>query len=107
MFENFRKWRRYSISARALIKRRDEGLPKGLIAQVTTISQGGMGFYADVYLEKATRVSVEFLSRAIDEIKKEIVEGSIASVCSQGNDYFMGVAFDREIPYDLFFGFIR
>ncbi len=106
MFETFRKWQRYSISARALIKRRDPGSPRGLIGQVTTISQGGMGFYTETLLEKDTPISVELLFQALDGTKQDILEGRIASVCSSGNDYFLGVAFDREIPHDRFFGII-
>lgn len=103
MFENFRRWQRYSISAKVLIKRRDKGSPKGMIAQVTNISQGGMGFYTDVFMEEATPVSVEFLLYALDRMtKKDILEGKIASVCSLEDDYFVGVAFDREISYDRF-----
>jgi hypothetical protein len=106
MFQSFRRWQRYSISAKALVKRLDAGSPKGLIAQVATISQGGMGFYTDVALEKATPVSVELLFRSADGSAQGVIEGKIASICSQGKDYFTGVAFDNEIPYDRFYGLI-
>lgn len=106
MFESFRRWQRFSISTKALIRRRDKGAPKGLIGQVTTISQGGMGFYSDTLLEKATPVSIELLLQAVDGTRNEIIDGRIASVCTSGDDYFLGVAFDREIPHDKFFGLI-
>ncbi len=106
MFESFRRWQRFSISTKALIKRRDEGSPRGLIGQVTTISQGGMGFYTDILLEKATPVSIELLFQNLDGSKQDVIEGKIASVCSNGNDYFLGIAFDREISHDRFFGII-
>ncbi len=106
MFESFRRWQRYSISAKALIKRRDDGSPKGLIGQVTTISQGGMGFYTDILLEKSTPVSIELLLQAMDGSKQDVIEGRIASVCANGTDYFLGIAFDTEIPHDRFFGLV-
>ena len=106
MFESFRRWQRYSISAKALIRRLDAGSPKGLVAQVTTISQGGMGFYTDVPLEKTTPVSIELLFHSLDGSKPDILEGKIVSTCSHGKDFFTGIAFDREIPYDRFYGII-
>lgn len=107
MFENFRRWQRYSISTKALIKRRDEGLPKGVIGQVTTISQGGMGFYSSEYIEKSVPVSIELLLHSSGEIKKkDFLEGKIASICRNDNDYYIGVAFDKEIPGDHFFGIV-
>ena len=103
MFENFRRYRRYSISARAVIRRRDSASPEGLATQVTTISQGGMGFYTRVFIEKATPVSVELFFPAPEGLaKKDIFEGRIASVCPQENDYFVGISFDGEISYDRF-----
>lgn len=103
MFQNFRRYRRYSISASAVIKRRDVVSPEELRAKVTTISQGGMGFYTPAFIEKSTPVSVELLSYAKEGMtKKDIIEGKIASVSSQDNDYFVGIAFDREIAYDRF-----
>lgn len=100
MFKDYRKYQRYSILASAKITRLDEGSQESLTAQVSTISQGGMGFYAATFLEKATPVAVEFLVDALQGIG--VLEGKIASVCSQGNDYFVGIAFDREISYDRF-----
>jgi len=78
------------------------GPPEGLSAQVTTISQGGIGFYTKVPLEKSTPVSVELLLHPSQGMKKDSIEGRIASVSSQGNDYYVGIAFDREISYDHF-----
>lgn len=107
MFENFRRWQRYSTSSRAVIRRRDAGSPEGLNLQVSTISQGGIGFYSSVCMEKATPVSVELLFHVPERMKKRnIFEGRIASVCSQGSDYYVGIAFDREISYDDFIGVI-
>lgn len=103
MLEDIRRWPRYSISARAVIKRRDAGCPEGMTTQVTTISQGGMGFYSDVFMEKATPVSVELLFHALEgSTKKDVLEGRIASISSQGNDYYVGIAFDREISHERF-----
>lgn len=103
MFENFRRYRRYSISARAVIRRQGAESTKGLATRVTTISQGGMGFYTRVPIEKATPVSVELLFPGHEGMtRKDILEGRIASVCSQEDDYFVGIAFDREISHDLF-----
>lgn len=102
VFEKFRRYRRYSISAQAVIRRMDAGSPEGLTTQINNISQGGMGVYTSVCIEKATPVSVELLFHAPQGVKKDTLEGRIASVCSQGSDYFVGIAFDREISYDRF-----
>jgi hypothetical protein len=102
MFAMFRRYRRYSISAQAVIRRRDTGSPEGLTTQVNNISQGGMGVYTSVCMEKATPVLVELQFHSFEGIRKDVLEGRIASVSSQGNDYFVGIAFDREISYDRF-----
>ena len=104
MHENFRRYQRYSIFAKATITRRDEESPERLAAQVITISQGGMGFYTDVLLEKATPVSVQLLLDTPEGMN--VLDGRIASVQSQGDNYFTGIAFDREISYDRFVEFI-
>lgn len=65
-----------------------------------------MGFYSEVPLEKATPVSIELLFQSADGSSQGVIEGKIASICSQGKDYFTGVAFDKEIPYDCFYGLI-
>lgn len=100
MTEDFRRYPRYSISAKAVITRHGEGPAERLNAQVLTISQGGMGFYANRPLDKATPVAVEFLVDAMNGLG--ILVGKIASVSSQGEDFFVGIAFDREIPYERF-----
>jgi hypothetical protein len=101
--ENFRKYPRYSISAKAVIRRLDAEKSEGLTTQVTTISQGGMGFYTEVFMEKATPVSIELLFDVLERKKdRDVLEGRIASICSQGSDYFVGIAFDKEISYDRF-----
>jgi len=99
MYENYRRYQRYSISAKALITRRDSDSSETLTTQVTTISQGGMGFYADVPLRKATPVTVELL---IGRPGMEILEGKIVSISLEGNNYFVGIAFDRDIPHERF-----
>lgn len=100
MFENYRRYQRFSIFADAVIIRRDQGSPESMTAQVNTISQGGMGFYSDMSLEKTTPVAVEFLNDAMKGMG--VLEGRIASICSHGHDFFIGIAFDREIPHDRF-----
>ena len=102
MLEDFRRWPRYSISAKAVIRRRDAGSPEELITRVTTISQGGIGFYTDESMEKAAPVSVELFFYGSDDTGGDILEGMIASICPQESDYFVGIAFDREISYDRF-----
>ncbi len=102
MFEKFRRYRRYSISAQAVIRRMDSGSPEELTTSVNNISQGGMGVYSSVQMEKATPVSVELLFHSLEGIKKDLLEGKIASICSHGNDFFVGIAFDREISYEHF-----
>ncbi len=103
MFENFRRYPRYSVCAVAIIKRRDAGSPEELDTRVTTISQGGMGFYSSVPMEKATPVLVELLFHAPEGItRKDVLEGKIASISAQGKDYYVGIAFDREISHDRF-----
>jgi hypothetical protein len=97
-YKNYRRYPRFSILAKAVITRRDEGSPGRLTAMVNTISQGGMGFYTDVLLEKTTPVSVEL--QLNPAYAGNTLEGKIASICSQGKDYFVGIAFDRELPYD-------
>jgi len=99
MYENYRRYQRYSVSAKALITQRDTDSPETMTTQVTTISQGGMGFYAAVPLRKATPVKVELL---IGGPGMEILDGKIASICLEGNNYFVGIAFDRDIPYERF-----
>jgi len=95
MHENYRRYQRYSVSARALLTRRDTGSPERLTTQVTTISQGGMGFYASTPLEKTTPVSIELL---IGNPVLEILDGKIASISSQGDNYFIGIALTGKFP---------
>ncbi len=96
--KNYRRYPRFSVFAKAVITRRDAGSPGRLAAMVNTISQGGMGFYTDVFLEKATPVSVELLFGS--SVPADELDGKVASICSQGNDYFVGIAFDKEISYE-------
>jgi len=98
VFKNYRRYPRFSIFAKAVITRRDAGAPGKVDAMVNTISQGGMGFYSEVLLEKTTLVSVELMIGSSEGA--ETLEGRIASICPQGKDYFMGIAFDREISYE-------
>ncbi|TAL24360.1 MAG: PilZ domain-containing protein [Nitrospirae bacterium] len=103
MSKGIRRYHRYPISTKAVLTIQDEGSHERLTAQVITISQGGMGVYANAVVKKAARVSVELLIPAGDGMTKEdIFEGRIASVCSQENDYFVGIAFNRAISYDRF-----
>ena len=100
MYNDYRRYPRYSVNARALITRRDESSPEKLTTQINTISQGGMGFYSNTFLGKSTPVTVELLVDAFGWI--EIFEGKIASICSQEEDYFMGISFDEAISDDRF-----
>jgi len=103
MFENYRRYPRYSVSARVVVRRLDSLSPGGLDTQVTTISQGGMGFYTSVLMEKSTPVSVELLFHASDSAAREdVFEGKVASICAQGKDYYIGIAFDEDISDDRF-----
>jgi hypothetical protein len=102
MFKNYRRYQRYSVSAKAVIRRLAAESQEGLTTQVNTLSQGGMGFYTDVFMEKATPVSIEFLFGALRGMEKDILVGRIASVSYQEKDYFVGVSFEREISYDRF-----
>lgn len=99
MYKDYRRYQRYSVNATALITRQDESLPEKLMTQVTTISQGGIGFYANALFKKTTPVIVELL---IGTLGTDILMGKIAYVCSQGKDYFVGVSFDNEIAFDRF-----
>jgi hypothetical protein len=99
-YNEYRRYPRYSVNARALITMRDESSPEKLTTQINTISQGGIGFYSNTFLGKSTPVTVELLSDAVDRI--EILEGKIASICSQEKDYFVGIAFDEAISEDRF-----
>ena len=101
---NYRKYKRYSICAKAVLIRQGGVSPERLTVQVNTISQGGMGFYTSVFLEKATAVSVELVVDSAGG--PDVFEGRIASVSSQGNDYFTGIAFNNDISYDRFVGLI-
>jgi hypothetical protein len=97
---DYRRYPRYSVSARALIIRRDESPSEQLATQINTISQGGIGFYSNKFLGKSTPVTVElFLD---DHGRIEIIEGKIASICTQEKDYFVGIAFDKAISEDRF-----
>ncbi len=100
MHNDYRRYPRYSVNARALITRRDESSPEKLTTQINTISQGGIGFYSNTFLGKSTPVTVEFLIEAVGRI--EILEGKIASICSQEKDYFVGISFDKVISDDRF-----
>jgi hypothetical protein len=100
LHKDYRRYPRYSVSARALITRRDESPSEKLTTQINTISQGGIGFYSNTFLGKSTPVTVELLINAVGRI--EILEGRIASICSQENDYFVGIAFDKAISEDRF-----
>jgi hypothetical protein len=97
---DYRRYPRYSVNARALITRRDVRSPEKLAAQINTISQGGIGFYSDTFLGKSTPVTVELLVDAVG--RTEIIEGKIASICSQEKDYFVGISFDKAISDDRF-----
>ncbi|MBI1812009.1 MAG: PilZ domain-containing protein [Nitrospirae bacterium] len=106
-YKEVRRYLRYPVSTKAVITRKDEGLSERLTMQVINISQGGMGVYSNMFMKKAAPVSVELLSYAHDGMTKaDIFEGRIASVCSQGRDYFVGITFDREISYDRFIDII-
>lgn len=100
MNNDYRRYPRYSVNARALISRQDESSPEKLPTQITTISQGGIGFYSNTFMGKSTPVTVELLINAVGGI--EILEGRIVSICSQENDYFVGIAFDKAISEDRF-----
>jgi hypothetical protein len=104
VIKNYRRYQRYSICAKAVLIRLIDGSPEKLTVRVNTISQGGMGFYSDIFLEKATPVSVELMVDSPEG--PDILEGIIASVSSQGNDYFTGIAFNKDISYDRFVGII-
>ncbi|MFI5296347.1 MAG: PilZ domain-containing protein [Thermodesulfovibrionales bacterium] len=104
MIKKYRRFKRYSICAKAVLVRLIDGSPEKLTVRVNTISQGGMGFYTDVFLEKATAVSVELMVDSPGG--PDIFEGSIASISSQGNDYFTGIAFNKNITYDRFIGIV-
>lgn len=104
MFENYRRYPRYSICTKAVLKRLIGGSPEKLTIWVNTISQGGMGFYTEVFLEKATPVSVELMVDSPEG--SDVFEGRIASVSSQGKDYFTGIAFNEDISYDRFVGIV-
>lgn len=103
MYKEYRRYPRYPISTKAVITIRDEGSDENLTTQAITISQGGMGVYTNVFMYKATPVSVALLFHTSDGTpKSDIFNGRIASVCSQETDYFVGIAFDSEISYDRF-----
>ncbi len=107
MYKEFRRYPRYPISTKALITIQDGGTQKRLNSQVITISQGGMGVYTNIIMKKATQVSVQLLIHEHSGVKNEdIFEGKIASVCSQEKDFFVGIAFDKEIAYDRFIDII-
>ena len=104
MIENYRRYQRYSICSQAILIRRDGESPQRLTVQVITISQGGMGFYCSVPLEKAIPVSVELMCDLPEGL--DVFEGRIASICPQDKDYFTGIAFSSEISYERFVGLI-
>ena len=100
MHNDYRRYPRYSVNARALITRLDESSSEKLTTQINTISQGGIGFYSNTFLGKSTPVTVELLIDTVGRI--EILEGKIASICSQGKDYFVGISFDEAISDERF-----
>jgi hypothetical protein len=97
MVKDNRRYPRYALSARAVITGRQRNSAGRLATQVTNISLGGVGLYSDIFWEETTPVTVEFLS---GNSGKDIFDGRIASVSLEGDNYFMGVSFDREISYD-------
>jgi hypothetical protein len=107
MFENYRRYKRYSVSARALIDISHNNSKRRLTTQVNTISQGGMGFYSNALLKISTPVSVDLLILPPGEMdilqsKLAHLKGKIASISSQGENYYVGISFDMEIPYENF-----
>jgi len=109
MIENYRRHKRYSVSARALIALQSKN--RRLTTQVNTISQGGMGFYSSTFLEVTTPVSVELLLPGLGENsiipeKIALLDGKIASICPQGDNYYIGISFDKEIAYESFLDII-
>ena len=100
MHNDYRRYPRYSVNARALITRRDQSSSEKLTTQINTLSRGGIGFYSNTFLGKSTPVTVELLIDAVGLI--DILEGKIASICSQGKDYFVGISFDEAISDERF-----
>lgn len=108
MYKEIRRYPRYPISTKAVLTIHDGVSQERLTTQVITISQGGMGVYANVVMKKAAQVSVELLIHTSDGMTNgDIFEGRIVSVCSQEKDYFVGIAFNRAISYDRFVDIIN
>jgi hypothetical protein len=96
-----RRYHRYQVFTKAVVTVRSREGSGRMTTQVNNISQGGIGLYIDVPLEKATPVSVE-LTDLVNESRTdaEPLKGRVASLSKQMNHYFMGIAFDVPISYD-------
>jgi len=103
MAEGYRKYHRYQIFGAALLIPRCTMKTKPIASRVNNISQGGMGLYTKIPLEMDTEVCVElsFLD-AGDRGEKSVVNGKVASLAENDEQYFVGISFDTEISYDRF-----
>lgn len=108
MTTSFRRYHRYQIFAKAIVKARYQSDQKMLESQVNNISQGGIGVYIDTPLMKSTPVFVELSFPPSDNtMEGTIIEGSVVSLTEYDDRYFMGIAFDKVIPHENFMKIIN
>jgi len=108
MAEGFRRYHRYQIIGEAvIIPRRESGL-KPISSQVNNISQGGIGIYTDVPLEMSSEVRVKLLFLE-DNLRGEenLLNGRVAFLSKNDDQYFLGISFDHAITYELFMKMIN
>jgi c-di-GMP-binding flagellar brake protein YcgR len=104
----FRRYHRYQIFAKAIVKAKYQSGKTMFESQVNNISQGGMGVYTDAPLMKSTPVFVELSFPPSDNaVEDTIIEGSVASLTEYDDRYFMGIVFDKVIPHENFMKIIN
>ena len=105
---SFRRFHRYQVFAKAVVKAKYESGQAMLESQVNNISQGGMGVYTESPLMKSTPVFVELSFPPSDNVMEEtVIEGSVASLTEHDDHYFMGIVFDKVISHENFMKIIN
>lgn len=108
VMQGYRKYQRYQVSGNAVVIPRFKRGEQPIASRVNNISQGGIGVYTDVPLEKSTKVRIKFSFLGDPETGEEsIIDGKVASLSENDHEYFLGIAFDQDISYDRFMKMIN
>ncbi len=108
MPESMRKYHRYQVFAKAIVRLKGWTKKQGFDGQVNNISQGGMGVYTDIPFDSHIPVSVELPFPPSDDVTAtSTLSGRVASLRKYDDLYFVGIAFDHVIPHDRFMKMIQ